>query len=311
MGRKLTRNAELGTRNRRAAAREPVPRSAFRVSRSFAPYRTNKLPDPLLPSLVAVTSAEPERSARTTTDWPDATSIRATVESLTLQNTARPDSGFPWASRGVAKKRVVSPTATTTVSGVTDTLATESGGGGGGGEEEARGPPRGPEGVWGGDGPPGDGGGGGGGRGQRLHHHQLGRAALAMAPGRDLGGAAPQGTQDERLPELRLDPRDARVGYAQLHMPVADEIPLGILQGGEETSAVAHGDGVGRRRDRHRCHGPGLAAWVRIRGRVRRRPEIRDQSVTRSDLVVARGSGDCRGGHAATEDVSHRASGEK
>src|ERR1051325_636975 len=135
MGRKLTRNAELGTRNRRAAAREPVPRSAFRVSRSFAPYRTNKLPDPLLPSLVAVTSAEPERSARTTTDWPDATSIRATVESLTLQTTARPDSGFPWASRGVAKKRVVSPTATTTVSGVTDTLATESGGGGGGGSD--------------------------------------------------------------------------------------------------------------------------------------------------------------------------------
>src|ERR1051325_445884 len=100
------------------------------------------------------------------------------------------------------------------------------------------------------------------GRGQRLHHHQLGRAALAMAPGRDLGGAAPQGTQDERLPELRLDPRDARVGYAPLHMPVADEIPLGILQGGEETSAVAHGDGVGRRRDRHRCPGPGLPPGV-------------------------------------------------
>ena len=108
----------------------PIPYSALRIRN----YRTNKLPDPLLPSLVAVTSEEPERSARTTTDWPDATSIRATVESLTVQNTARPDSGFPWASRGVAKKRAVSPAATTAVSGVTETVATESLGGGGGAE---------------------------------------------------------------------------------------------------------------------------------------------------------------------------------
>src|SRR2546430_1240931 len=78
-----------------------IPHSALRIRN----YRTNKLPDPLFPSLVAVTSDDPDRSARTTTDWPDATSIRATVESLTVQNTARPDSGFPWASRGVAKKR--------------------------------------------------------------------------------------------------------------------------------------------------------------------------------------------------------------
>src|SRR5438128_10523295 len=124
-----TRNSELGTRNRRAELRPPVPRSAFRLPRSH--YRTIKLPDPLLPSLVAVTSDEPDRSARTTTDWPDATSIRAIVESLTLQNTARPDRGLPWASRSVAKKPAVSPAATTMVSGETDTVATEAGGGGG------------------------------------------------------------------------------------------------------------------------------------------------------------------------------------
>src|SRR6266581_3328665 len=79
----------------------------------------------------AVDGDQRDRSARTTTDWPDATSIRATVESLTLQNTARPDSGLPWASRSVAKKPTVSPAATTMVSGETDTVATGSGGGGG------------------------------------------------------------------------------------------------------------------------------------------------------------------------------------
>ena len=182
-----TRNSELGTRNRRAELRPPVPRSAFRLPRSH--YRTIKLPDPLLPSLVAVTSDEPDRSARTTTDWPDATSIRAIVESLTLQNTARPDRGLPWASRSVAKKPV-------------------------GDRVRWR-------------------------RWQGLHHDQLGRAALSMAPGRDLGGATPQGTQDERLPELPLDPRDARVGHAPFHVPVADEVPLGIAQCGKETGAVA------------------------------------------------------------------------
>src|SRR6266568_4520589 len=267
-----TRNSERGTDEPNSVHLFRVPRSAFRVRT----YRTNKLPDPLLPSLVAVTSDEPDRSARTTTDWPDATSIRATVESLTLQNTARPDSGLPWASRSVAKKPAVSPAATTMVSGETDTVATESGGGGGRDSTTTSwAEPRFP---W---------------------------------PGRDLGGARPQGTQDERLPELPLDPRDARVGHAPLHVPVADEVPLGIAQCGKETSAVAHGDSVGRRRDRHRRHGPGLAARGRICGRVGRRPEIRDQSATRSELVAARGSGDCRGDHAASEGVSHRASGEK
>src|SRR6266700_6386011 len=122
-----TRNSERGTDEPNSVHLFRVPRSAFRVRT----YRTNKLPDPLLPSLVAVTSDEPDRSARTTTDWPHATSIRATVESLTLQNTARPDSGLPWASRSVAKKPAVSPAATTMVSGETDTVLTESGGGGG------------------------------------------------------------------------------------------------------------------------------------------------------------------------------------
>src|SRR6266704_988456 len=100
-----TRNSERGTDEPNSVHLFRVPRSAFRVRT----YRTNKLPDPLLPSLVAVTSDEPDRSARTTTVWPDATSIRATVESLTVQNTARPDRGFPWASRGVATKPAVSP----------------------------------------------------------------------------------------------------------------------------------------------------------------------------------------------------------
>src|SRR5438045_103040 len=127
-----TRNAELGTDGSTSVHLFRVPRSDFRAA--CACYRTKRLPDPLFPSLVAVTSDEPDRSARTTTDWPDATSIRATVESLTVQNTARPDSGFPWASRGVAKNLVVSPAATTAVSGVTETVATESLGGGGGEE---------------------------------------------------------------------------------------------------------------------------------------------------------------------------------
>src|SRR5204863_123369 len=87
----------------------PIPYSALRIRN----YRTNKLPDPLLRSLVAVTSEEPERSARTTTDWPDATWIRATVESLTVQKIA------------------LSPRTTVSAAGVTVTLATESVGGGG------------------------------------------------------------------------------------------------------------------------------------------------------------------------------------
>src|SRR5439155_468612 len=46
--------------------------------------------------------------------------------------TGRPDRMFPWASRSVAKNVAVSPAATTAVSGVTETVATESFGGGGG-----------------------------------------------------------------------------------------------------------------------------------------------------------------------------------
>src|ERR1051325_8083507 len=53
------------------------------------------------------------------------------------------------------------------------------------------------------------------GRGQRLHHHQLGRAALAMAPGRDLGGAAPQGRKMSDCPNCASIL--ATLGSATLH----------------------------------------------------------------------------------------------
>src|SRR2546430_9821890 len=84
------------------------------------------LPDPLFPSLAAVTSDDPDRSARITTDSPATASTRATVESLTDQATGRPERMFPRASRSVAKNLAVSPAATTAVSGVTETVATES-----------------------------------------------------------------------------------------------------------------------------------------------------------------------------------------
>src|SRR5438067_146307 len=76
----------------------------------------------------------PDRRARITTDWPATASTLATVESLTDQVTGRPERMFPPASRSVAKNLAVSPAATTAVSGVTETVATESLGGGGGAE---------------------------------------------------------------------------------------------------------------------------------------------------------------------------------
>src|SRR5438034_8434473 len=93
------------------------------------------LPDPLLPSLEAVTSANPAPTARTITVWPNAPSIRATEESLTVHDTVRPERTFPLASRRVAKKLALSPAATVSADGVTSTVATESPGGGGGGNE--------------------------------------------------------------------------------------------------------------------------------------------------------------------------------
>src|SRR6266571_2123761 len=98
-------------------------------------YGTKMLPDPLFPSLDAVTSANPAPTARTSTVWPKAPSIRATEESLTVHDTARPERMFPLASRRVAKKLALSPAATVSADGVTSTVATESPGGGGGGNE--------------------------------------------------------------------------------------------------------------------------------------------------------------------------------
>src|SRR5207249_873973 len=57
-------------------------------------YGTKMLPDPLFPSLDAVTSANPAPTARTSTVWPKAPSIRATEESLTVHDTARPERMF-------------------------------------------------------------------------------------------------------------------------------------------------------------------------------------------------------------------------
>src|ERR1041384_3923623 len=73
----------------------------FRIPHST--YGTKMFPDPLLPSLVAVTRVDPAARARITADSPDAASTRATVESPTDQVTTRPDRMFPWASRSVAK----------------------------------------------------------------------------------------------------------------------------------------------------------------------------------------------------------------
>src|SRR2546422_4485648 len=110
-----------------------IPHSAFHTPHSI--YGTRMLPDPLFPSLEAVTSANPAPTARTITVWPNAPSIRATEESLTVHDTARPERTFPLASRRVAKKLALSPAATVSADGVTSTVATESPGGGGGGNE--------------------------------------------------------------------------------------------------------------------------------------------------------------------------------
>src|SRR5882672_2582859 len=121
-------NAEVGTR----IVRPEGPPSTSAVVRV---YGTKMLPDPLLPSLDAVTSANPAPAARITTVCPKAPSMRATEEPLTVHDTARPERMFPWASRKVAKKLALSPAATVSAAGVTSTVATESPGGGGGGNE--------------------------------------------------------------------------------------------------------------------------------------------------------------------------------
>src|SRR2546429_648752 len=132
-------NAEGGTRNAEQGARRPCAYSAFRVPTSAfgrsRPYRTNTLPDPLFPSLDAVTSANPAPTARTSTVWPNAPSIRATEESLTVHDTARPErmfplaslAGVPAASRRSAKNPALSPTATVADSGETVSDATGPG----------------------------------------------------------------------------------------------------------------------------------------------------------------------------------------
>src|SRR5437667_719766 len=121
------RRSKLDTTNPQSEIRNPqFEREA---------YGTKMLPDPLFPSLVAVTSADPVPTARITAVWPNAPSIRATEESFTVHDTDRPEGMFPLASRRVAKKLTLSPAATVSADGVTSTVATESPGGGGGGNE--------------------------------------------------------------------------------------------------------------------------------------------------------------------------------
>src|SRR3989449_4498112 len=130
------RNAECGMRIRRSKLDTTNPQSAIRNPQfEREAYGTKMLPDPLFPSLDAVTSATPAPTARTSTVWPNAPSIRATEESLTVHDTARPERMFPLASRRVAKKLALSPAATVSADGVTSTVATESPGGGGGGNQ--------------------------------------------------------------------------------------------------------------------------------------------------------------------------------
>jgi hypothetical protein len=81
-----------------------------------------------------VTTADPGRTARRRTVWPKAPSIRATEESLTVHDTDRPERTFPEESRSVAEKATVSPRATVSAGGVTETVATGPPGGGGGSE---------------------------------------------------------------------------------------------------------------------------------------------------------------------------------
>src|SRR2546422_1015798 len=121
------RRSKLDTTNPQSEIRNP------RLEREA--YGTKMLPDPPFPSLDAVTSANPAPTARTSTVWPNAPSIRATEESLTVHDTARPERMFPLASRRVAKKLALSPAATVSADGVTSTVATESPGGGGGGNQ--------------------------------------------------------------------------------------------------------------------------------------------------------------------------------
>src|SRR5438128_12348518 len=125
-----------GMVSRQCGVRNPlpsIPHSAFHTPHSI--YGTRMLPDPLFPSLEAVTSANPAPTARTITVWPNAPSIRATEESLTVHDTARPERTFPLASRRGPKQLALSPAATVSADGVTSRVATESPGGGGSGKE--------------------------------------------------------------------------------------------------------------------------------------------------------------------------------
>src|SRR5213592_2157243 len=83
--------------------------------------------EPLLPSLVAVRTADPACNALITAASPAAKSMCATLGSLTVHVTDRPLSGSPCASRSVAAKVALSPTTSVSAGGVTVTEATGAG----------------------------------------------------------------------------------------------------------------------------------------------------------------------------------------
>src|SRR2546429_473323 len=106
----------------------------FRIPHSPLPipnYPPTKTPPPPLPPPSSGTSGQPPPRAPRETACPHPLMIAATLESLTVHDTCRPERTFPCASCSVAKNVALSPAATLSVAGVTVTVATESGGGGG------------------------------------------------------------------------------------------------------------------------------------------------------------------------------------
>src|SRR2546427_13015974 len=96
-----------------AAAVGPAPAAAAGAGTVMAAV-------PLFPSLVAVIVAEPGATAVTR---PFASTV-ATPGALVVQLIARPESGFPFASSGVAVSCWVAPTVTVAAAGLTATDAT-------------------------------------------------------------------------------------------------------------------------------------------------------------------------------------------
>src|SRR2546429_9560462 len=83
-----------------------IPHSALRIRN----YRTIKLPDPLFPSLTAVTSVHPPPTARGGNARPAALMISATLESLPVHDTFPPARTVPPAPRSAGTNSPPAPT---------------------------------------------------------------------------------------------------------------------------------------------------------------------------------------------------------